>query len=256
MTFSDKSENLHIELDTKDCELSPDEIAKMEDVLDPLREPTRQFPVSDLYVTVSHYARSGDYHVGCSLILTGRTLFTGERDEQPVSAFGRCVRKLLHRLTAYKDNLAAKPEQAKTQHGTAHEIVPTREPDAETLSAAVEGNNYAAFREALSVYEEPIRKRLGRWIQRYPEVEERLGITYALDDLVEEVLLNAFERFGDKPQAMRLGEWIEELIDPSVKDMMHHPDRELANIDAVRSWREASDDETSPEEASAEAGRE
>jgi ribosome-associated translation inhibitor RaiA len=234
-------------LDTKDCELSPDEIAKMEELLNPLREPARQFPVSDLYVTVSHYARSGDYHVGSSLVLTGRTLFTGERDENPVSAFGRCVRKLIHRLAAYKDNLAAKPEQVKAEHGTAHAIVPTQEPDAQQVAAAIAENDYAAFREAMVMYEEPIRKRVGRWIQRYPEFEERLGAAYALDDLVEEVLLNAFEQFDEKPQAMRLGEWIEELIDPSVKDMMNHPNREQANIDAVRSWREVRRESASAE---------
>lgn len=241
MTCSDTSENLHIELDTKDCQLSSDEITKMEGMLGPLREPVRQFPVSDLYVTVTHYARSGDYHVGTSLVLTGRTLFTGERDENPVSAFGRCVRKLIHRLAAYKDNLAAEPERKKAQHGTVQEVVPTQEPDAEQLSQAVADNDYGAFRDAMVVYEEPIRKRVGRWIQRYPEFEARLGTTYVLDDLVEEVILNAFERFTDMPQAMRLGEWIKELIDPSVKDMMNHPEREHANIDAVRSWQETRD---------------
>jgi ribosome-associated translation inhibitor RaiA len=247
MPFSDKSHNLRIELDTKNCSLSAAEIEKMEQMLDPLREPARSFPVSDLYITVTYHPRSLDYHVRTSLVLTGRTLFTGQYDENPVSAFGQCVRKLVHRITAYKDSLEAKPEQSKAREGTAQEVVPTQEPDAEELQSAVAGGDYAAFREAMYVYEESVRKRAGRWIQRYPEFEALLGDEFALDDLVEEVMLNAFDQFNDKPKELRLGQWLEELIDPSVKALLQNPEAERENIAAVRSWRDQAEEEQAGE---------
>jgi ribosome-associated translation inhibitor RaiA len=248
MPFSDESQNLRIELDIKNCRFSPAELEKMERALDPLREPVRDFPVSDLYVTVAYHPRSLDFHVRSSLVLPGRTLFTGDRDEDPLSAWSRCVRKLLNKVTAYKERLSAKPEKAKVREGTAQEVVPTREPDVETLDQAVRTGDYRSFREAMFVYEEPVQKRAGRWIERYPEFEIQLGAAFTIDDLVEEVFLNAFEWYDDRPRAVRLGEWLEQLIDPAVKTLLKDPDAEQENIDLVRTWRESADEQQRADE--------
>jgi len=243
MQFSNESHNLRIELDTKNFEFSSQELAKIEDALAPLRGPVRDFPVSDLYITVTRHAASNDYHVRASLVLPGRTLFTGDRDENPLSAWSRCVRKLVNKVTGYKDNLAAKPERTKTQEGTAQEVIPAAAPDAEKIRRSVEAGDYAAFREAAFVYEEALRKRAGRWIERYPEFEAQLGAGFTLSDLVEEVFLNAFERFDQRPGNLRLGEWLEGLIEPSVKALLENPDAELENIEAVRTLGESATEE-------------
>jgi hypothetical protein len=243
MQFSDQSHNLRIELDTKNFDFAPDELKKMEEALDPLRKPVRDFPVSDLYITVIHHAAAGDYHVRTSLVLPGRTLFTGDRDDNALSAWTRCVRKLVSKVRAYKDNLDAKPERSKNREGTAQEVVPTDAPDGEKLRQAVEAGDYTAFREATFVYEEAVRKRAGRWIERYPEFEAALGATFTLSDLVEEVFLNAFERFQQRPEAVRFGQWLENLIDPSVKALLDDPDAEQENIQAVRTLRETRTEE-------------
>ncbi len=239
MHYSDQSHNLRIELDTKNCAFSPAELEKMEQALDPLREPVCTFPVSDLYITVTHHPTPRDYHIRMSLVLTGRTLFTGDRDVNPLSACKRCVRKLVSKVTAYKENLGAKPERAKTQEGTIQEIVPEMEPDADQLQRSVEAGDYAAFRRATLVYEEALRKRAGRWIERYPQLTSRLGAAFTLADLVEEVFLNAFEHFHRRPQALRFGQWLEELIDPSVKALLSDPEAEQENIEAARTFRDA-----------------
>lgn len=242
MAFPDTLYNLRIELDTKNCDFAQDELDKMEEALDPLREPVRTFPVSDMYITVTFHPTPENYHVQASLVLPGRTLHTGDRDVNPLTAWSRCVRKLVHKVTAYKDNLAAKEEQRKAQEGTVQEVVPEAEPDAQQLQEAVEAGDPAAFRRATYVYEEPVRKRAGRWIQRYPEFENQLGDTFTLEDLVEEVFLNAFEHFNERPKELRLGQWLEELIDPSVKALLKHPDAEQENIEAVRTLRETEAD--------------
>jgi len=83
-----------------------------------------------------------------------------------------------------------------------------------------------------------VRKRAGRWIERYPDFEARLGAAFTLEDLVEEVFLNAFEHFDRWPEELRLGEWLEGLIDPSVKALLKDPEAERTNLDAVRTYRE------------------
>ena len=97
--------------------------------------------------------------------------------------------------------------------------------------------DYESFRRALFVYEEPLRLSIGRWVQRYPEVNDRLGDKFGLPDILEEVFLNAFEQFDSRPKQVPLGEWLDNLIDPSLKQLLNSPDEELENISFVRSQR-------------------
>ena len=243
MLFSDNAYNLRIELDSKNCELSPEELEKMTDGLAPLREPLRNFPVSDLYITVEFHSPSQDYHVKTSLVLTGRTLFTGDDDHEIYPAFHRCVRKLISKVDAYKNSLGGNSEISKQHKGTHHDVVPDWEPDGEVLQRALDEQDYAAFREALYVYEEPLRKRAGRWIARYPEIDGHVGEQLSLADIVEEVFLNAFERWEKRPSSIRIGEWLEHLIDPSIKALLKDPVAELENISFARSLRGAASQE-------------
>jgi hypothetical protein len=237
--FSDQIRNLRIELDMKSCQLPDSELQRMERAVGPLADPVRDFPVSELYMTVIHHQTPDDYHVRASLVLPKRTLFTGDRDKFVYPAWTRCIRKLVKKVTAYKEQLSLKSERTKTQEGTVQEVLPTQEPDAEELRRALQENDYAAFRGATLVYEESVRKRAGRWIKRYPEFQATLGESVTLADLVEEVFLNAFEHYGKKPHQVRLGKWLEDLIDPSVKALLRDPEAEQENIDAVRTWRES-----------------
>ena len=239
MRFADETYNLRIELDTKNCELSPQELEKMTQGLAPLREPLRHFPVSDLYITVEFHAPSQDYHVKTSLVLSGRTLFTGDDDQEVYPAFHRCVRKLVGKLGGYKQNLGGNAELSKQQKGTHHDLIPDREPDTEILDRALEEQDYAAYREAMYVYEEPLRKRIGRWIARYPEIDGHLGDQLTLADIVEEVFLNSFERWESRPESLRIGDWLEHLIDPSIKALLKNPTAEMENISFARSLRGA-----------------
>ena len=238
MKYSDQSYNLRIELDAKHCELTPAEIEKLQSSLSPLRKVVECFPVSDLYITVFHHPRSGAFQVKTSLVLPGQTLFSREEDEHVHPAFERSVTNLVQQVEAYKDSLGSVDERAKFQKGTYQEIVPTQEPDAETLEEAVRERDYAAFRFAASAYEEPVRKRVGRWVARYPELDARIGTELALYDLVEAVFLTAFDSYRDRPNSLRLGEWLEGLIDVACKRVRHHPDEEMERISFAHTLQE------------------
>lgn len=234
MKYSDQSYNLRIELDTKDCDFSPEELGQIEEDLDSLAKAVESFPVSDLYVTIIHHPRSNSFHVKTSLRLPSVTLFTGDRDEQMHPAYIRCVRKLVKKVEAYKSDLASSEEISKREKRTRQSLEPERIPNAELLEQAVDEADYAAFRREMMVYEDSLSKRIGRWVQRYPLLDSQIGERIVLADLVEEVFLNAFELYGERGQDVTLGDWLEHLIDPSVKHLVNNPDDELENIGFAR----------------------
>ena len=234
MAYSDESYNLRIELDTQGCELSADEISDMEDGLHTLRQLVQDFPISNLQITVVHHARSEDFHVKTSLVLTGKTLFTGDRDTQVHPAFERCIRKLVKKVQAYKAQMRGDAEWAKQAEGTHHTLIPTRDFDMSQLDKAVENDDFASFRKAVDVFEAGLADRIGRWIQRYPAIESQLGETITISDIVEDVFINAFEQYPQRPEEVPPGSWLESLIDPSVQALLQSPDEEFANISFAR----------------------
>jgi ribosome-associated translation inhibitor RaiA len=239
MRFSDLSYNLLVDLDLKHCQLPPAVLRKMEASLSPLGDMVRNFPVSKLHVLVSYRPRTNDHDVRTSLILSGETLVSSEHHEQAHAAFEHCIDNLIRELRRYKDRLGDVPERTKQQEGTHHDLLATLAPDAGAIDAAITDGDYPAFRAALTGYETPVRAHVGRWVERYPKLSARIGHGLQIDDLVEGVFLSAFEGYGHLPREVRFGEWLGRLIDPAVKAMAAHPDRELENVHMARLAREA-----------------
>lgn len=234
----DKSHSLHIGLDTKGCELTESEISSIEDGVDSLRNLVKDFPVSDLHVCVVHHRKSNDYHVKTSLSLPGTRIFTGERGALVYPAFEKCIRKLIKKVTAYKQVLHGDFELSKQIQGTHHTLIPTQALDIMKLEEAMANDDYAGFRSAADVYEDGLTKRIGRWIQRYPEIQSQLGQAVTISDIVEDVYITAFDQYPRRPGNVPIGTWLESLIDPCVQALVQSPDEEFANISFARSIRE------------------
>lgn len=228
---------LNIELDTQQCSPADLDLDGMQADVALLEQRVDHFPKVDLFVTVRHNARSGGFHVKSALVLPSRTLVTGDTEPAARPAFSRCVRKLVQRLEGHEAALSNEDELRKQAKGTHQTLTPDHEPDHAALADAVRRGDYAAFREHLYAYEEPLRKRIGRWVQRYPDLDARIGADWWINDIVEEVFLNAFERFDQRPQQRRMALWLEDLIDPSIRLLREHGDEELANISFVRTLR-------------------
>ncbi|HEY8503466.1 MAG TPA: HPF/RaiA family ribosome-associated protein [Gemmataceae bacterium] len=240
MRYSDKAYNLRVEIDTHECELTEAEVNRMLAHLDDkLRKHVEHFPVADLRIVVEHNRRDQEYVVKTALILTGRTLVNHEHAPEVYSAFERCLESLVENIAEYKQNLGDVPERKKHQKGTQQEVEPSLDPDPARLEGAVKAGDYAAFREATFGYEESVRKRAGRWVERYPDIAAQIGSRIKLEELVEGVFLRAFENYAHWPKELRFGDWLEALIDPTVKALQRNPDEELENIRLVRSAREA-----------------
>jgi hypothetical protein len=239
MQYVDERNHLRVSVQAEGFTVPEDERARLQRLLAPVAEAVRDFPTADLQLKVIHHPRSEAYNAEARLKLPGRTLFTGDRAAYLDSALQRCLDRLGQRLAAYKqqpDPDAA--EQVRRRLALDRDLVAPEDPDAGPLAAAAQAGDYRAFRTALSVYEEWLRKRVGRWVQRYPEAQARVGNSLLIGDLVEEVYLNAFEQFARRPTDIRLSAWLDHLLDPSLQALLRHPDAERENISMARTLRE------------------
>lgn len=237
MKYADQSDNLRIELDTKHCELTRSEVEKMETDLRALGEVVRDFPVSDLYITVEFYEQTSTYDVKVAIILPKRTLFAADRDDNWHPAYEQCVRRLVKNVEAYKSRMSNDAEISKHGKGTRQPVQPTQVIDHAAVEHAVSEGDYNAFYTALLPLEESVRKRVGRWVQRYPDLDAQIGDRLQLADLVEDVFLTAFEQYDHRSRHALPGDWIESLIDPALRSVMRDPDGELANVEMARTAR-------------------
>ncbi len=239
MQFDDDRNHLHVEVSTKDFTLPTDELERLQRLLGPLGEAVQDYPHSDLWLTAIRHPASASYHVEAKLKVPGATLLTGERDAYLDSALERCVRKLMRRVEGQKrqpDRAAS--EQVRRRTALDDEVVAPEAPEPGPLGQAVEAGDYHAFRNALLGYEDWLRLRVGRWLQRYPEAEARVGHELLIGDLVEEVYLNAFERYNERPHDVSFHDWLDGLIDPSLKALLRRPDEEHENASLARTVRE------------------
>ncbi len=240
MQYTDAQHHLNVVLTPRECSLPPEELVSLENKLRPLAEVVTVFPQADLEADIVHHPRSRLYHVRCRLRVPGATLFAGDYDRSAVPAFDRCVSDLVRKVGDYAEHPDRQAGRATARENALdREIIAPEDPAGGPLGGAVEAGDYQRFRNLLILYEDWLRNRVGRWLQRYPRAEARLGRDFSIGDLVEEVYLNAFERFTGRPTVVPLRDWLDGLIDPSVKAMLRHPEAERDNAAMVRSLREA-----------------
>src|SRR5581483_6292217 len=154
-------------------------------------------------ILVEHNNRSNDFSVVTSLLLPSATLVARDHNQVMHAAYEQCLANLMREVKDYKDRLGNVPERQKQLKGTHQDLEPTLDPDPGAVEAAVAAGDYAAFRTATAGYEQPLRDRVGRWVERSPDVDGEVGRRFTIADVVEEVFLDAFERFGDRPKGVR-----------------------------------------------------
>jgi ribosome-associated translation inhibitor RaiA len=232
-------DRLRVEITTKECELPADERARLQPALQGLSDRVRDFAAPALRVRVIYHPHSERYHAELKLKLPGRSLFTGEEDTYLDSALLRALDKLTHRVEEYKEHPDREvAETAERRAELSRDVVAPETPNTGRLDDAARAGDYRRFRLGLVLYEEWLRKRIGRLVQRHPEAQARVGDGLRLGDVVEEVYLNAFERFTRRPADVRLSDWLEGLIEPSIRALLQHPDEEQQAASFARTVRE------------------
>ena len=226
----DENTALRIELVTSGFELSASEIADMERDLHTLRKLIDRFPQAVLHIRVDCHQRTKIYHVKTSLSLCGSTLFTGDRDTAFHPAFERCVHKLIKKIEAHKSRMSGKSEWFKPTIGYQVSMNSSDGFDSSDLEYFVAKDDYAAFRSGIDIFADGLSKRIGRWINRYPQIQEELGDAITISDIVEEVFLSAYQQFLKRTHDVPPSLWLEGLIDPAIQALLQSPDEEYANI--------------------------
>jgi ribosome-associated translation inhibitor RaiA len=221
--------------DVHQYRLSEADRARLEDSVDGLARMVEQFPVADLHIMIEWNARSNDLSVKLSLVLSGSTLVTTDRDAILTVAFDRSLTALCDLVEGYKAKLDGQGERNKLEKGTAHDLRPTQEIDLSAVELAVAAGDYAAFRVALLPFEDSIQARAGRWVQRYPSFESRIGKEVKMSDVTEQIFLTAFDQYEQRPDGLHLSDWMGNLIDPAVKSLMIRTAEEMENINLTRS---------------------
>lgn len=231
-------DRLRVEVIAHGCELPPEERSRLQDALTGLAAAVHDLAEASLRVSVSNHPDRRVYHVGCRLDLPGRRLTSAEDDPYLDSALLRAVARLTRKAEAYRDHpdrgaVAAAERRAALDR----EVVATEDPAAGPLADAVRAGDYRAFRNGLLTYEDGIRLRAGRLIDRHPEAV--VGRDLLIGDVVEEVYLLAFDRFLDRPAGHRLSDFLEGQIEPAIKALLAHPDEEHMAASFARTVREA-----------------
>ena len=239
MPFIDDRNHLRVEIQTRGCEVPEDERERMQRFFEPLADVARDFPEAALGLTFLFHKDSGSYRVEARLRLPGRTLFGSDGDPYLDCAVQRCLEAITRKAQAYRDAPDREAvREAERREALGRDVVAPRDPDTGPLGRAVAGGDYRAFREALVGYEDWLRTRVGRWLQRYPEAQARVGSSLLIGDLVEAVYLNAFEAYERWPREVSFHEWLDGLLDPSLKEFLRHPDEARDNARMVRSLRQ------------------
>lgn len=237
MPFSDDRYQLQVQYDTRQFTLTEEMTDRLERELNGLANVVKDFPSPQLHVEIVRHPRSEDFHVKMALKLTRpQVFFTGDRDEQVYSAFKRCARKLVAKAAAYKHEMTEKPPGVNPDPRDGRHVMAAAAPELAAMDEAAENGDYAAFRSASAMYENALGRRIGRWIERYPDAAALLGESIFISEIVEEVFLNAFEQWDRRPAPPQgLGEWLEELIDPAIQALLADPETERENLSYVRS---------------------
>lgn len=238
MRHTDHRGQLEVHVETKECDLPRDELTRIQEPIDRIAKSVGQLP-AQLDINIIYHPRSDRYHVEATGRLPRRSLFTGDWDVYLDTALDRSLRKLLRKIEAYQQEPdRGEDERALRVDAMNREVIAPEDPDAGPLAEAASSQDYASFRRLLANYEDWLRLRVGRWLQRYPEANDEVGRRLRIGDLVEEVYLNAFERYGERPAVKSLHEWLDDLLDPSLRALWDNMVEERESASHARSVRD------------------
>ncbi len=241
MAGPNQTGNLKYDIDAGNLQLSHTDREEIVQELDTLTAVIANFPVAILHINFQHFNNSQETRCKLALVLPDRPLVTGDVGQHWRPVYEHCVRKMIKRVKHYKASMGNEAEIEHHVQNTDHAVVASRAPDTDRIQEAVSKGDYKDFRVATYPYEEDIRSRAGRWVQRYPDINARIGTDIFLADIVEEVFLNAFARFESRPSNVRFGDWLEQLIDPSVRLIADHPDESGMEISFAQTLRDMDD---------------
>jgi ribosome-associated translation inhibitor RaiA len=232
---------LQVRFDSHEYEPARAELERLGDDLDSLAVRVGDFPQADLRVLIEKNGRNNEFVVKLTLLLSSEALVTSDHNAALHAAFRGALEALERAVEGHKERLEG--VDARQRRDEAAKLQPTAEPgtvDERALDSAAAAGDYPAFRAAVAPFEDWLRLRVGRWVERYPDVQARMARDFNVLDLTEGVFLAAFEAHGSRHAEVRYRDFLDGLIDPTVKAFAHDPAGELENVNMARSAATAS----------------
>jgi len=174
-----------------------------------LERVLEKFPVKHVQVTVVYHARTNDFHIKMSCHLSKRTLFTGERGYRFDSVLDKCTDKIVHKLDHFKKVLEHKGSFAEARHVKER----TFKVNVLELERCAEVGDFGGFRDQLIGFQGMLSAEVRRRLDSGSGLPSDVDHDLALEDIAEGVVLDAFNRFANRPRDVDAHTWIFSLID-------------------------------------------
>lgn len=223
MRYTRHQNRFRLNLDLQATELHGDDLAELEQILLPLEQWASGAP-AELMMSIAPDEKDGGFQVKASLIVNGETLYVAEQTDGINEAVSRCVEQLGEQLRS---------QSASSDQTPHHQRKPLA---ADALQTAVRAGDYSAFRKAVSVYEEPIRKKIELWAAEHPEILAQVGGHQPPADVLEEVFVRAFEHY-ERISHRHPGHWLDESFNAVVESLLHHAGTGKRNIGSTQTDR-------------------
>jgi len=229
---------LKIDLDTQNMTLAAEEIQWLESEVGKLKPMLANFPVQILHIDLEYNQNSLQFEGRLALVLPKQTFATAGVDRNWQAIMEHAVRRMIRRLEHYKHDLSRVAQRQATAAGERAVVEPTRQVSGAEVQEAIQQNDYSGYRTAVSPYESSLHDRVGRWVQRTPEFQAMIGERLTISDIVEEVFMLSFDQFEDWRSDQWFGQWLEELVDPAIRTLVHGSEEDLEAVRFQQSWRE------------------
>jgi hypothetical protein len=207
---------MQVQIKTSHHDLSVLDREELDRAVDQLDRLTKTYEMRHLHVDVSRVGRTNEVRVKMVLALARRRLVCDERGPGVGPAARACAAVLSRKVALAKDRVHRSHGERSLRRAKAEAALI----DVDALRASVAARDLDAFRDALREAPGAIEAELGRRLKRHPDAEALLGDEFLIADLVEGVIVRAYDGFAERPASGSFQEWLWKQIDPVVDELV------------------------------------
>jgi ribosomal subunit interface protein len=163
---------------------------------------TKRFPERSVQLNIKQHERDGVHTINLVLELPNKTIVAHDSAPWLLAAVDRAFRKAGRQLQEFKSQLRREHLHRRVRDVRVQlpEI-----PEAE-VSQVARKKDLAEFRERVRSHVSRLRRFLQQEVAHLPR--NRVAMSRSIDDLVEDTIADALERFHEKPWALPVTSWL------------------------------------------------
>lgn len=209
-------QNLGMDVDTGNLPLGDDQRRLLEKTGRAIQQRTRGLPNPQLHVKVSHPPNASNfaYEVDMDMEIMGRTLTANGQGDELDHAIREARDKIVSQIGPFK-GLLRRDEMKRLRE----QETDVSEPEGVmALPGSAEEPDLKQFERYMESYWQPLVRQVSREISAL-EMNNELPLgEIAAQDIVDEVIVRAHERFQDRPAGVSLEIWLYQLAREILKE--------------------------------------